>query len=682
MHRYSTLLFAVGLVMCSALTACIDDVITAQDQGDPIGFTTSVNTHSRTSLIHTTENLDSFRIYAYCPDGLEFFKDLLVTKVDPDSIEANYYALHWSIEGGPYFYPRDAAWVDYYAYRFISGIDGHYSRNSFLPHSSTPEEGRRIDINAAKQMIHDFRPYQRPQDQEDLIIEHKRSYNDEVSGVELHFHHALSQIELKAYSPNNNTRVYVAGAWFCNIINNGDVTFPQPKVSGIGDDQLYWTLPGRNNYDDATVVDPDQLLKGSNRSHYGWFFPEPVMLGFSINEPTSLPVIPDEGDDNEGDNEDETTRARSRADGDETTPGIPDDENWPDPAPPGEGHHTDYNNDGVCDHLVTENMTASRYISHLLTNKNTEHDGMDATNMLLLPQQLVPYNKNREEDPKQQFYDEEGKPNNHGAYILLAIQVWMIHGDENHMHRHILFPYTDPEKWNINGLPVNADGIPWDNIGNRLDDKGFPVNNETGEPMYSDPDQTQRIDNFGNLVGDDGVIYDKNTGKPIDNYGYRYPDVNYSVGWKEVRKQFAWVCVPIDDKWEPGYKYTYILEFMGPKSGAGIYPPDDFDFGMGGVGIDGEISTACRDNWKALPGQDYADRYEIIPSQQCRLRDPGTMNSKKKWVGKKQGDPVLSKAIDFRVVVDEWNNRDIPVDMEDYLTPPPSSSDSGNKKSK
>ncbi|MDE5921222.1 MAG: fimbrillin family protein [Paramuribaculum sp.] len=657
-------------------------MITAQDQGDPIGFTTSVNTHSRTSLIHTTENLDSFRIYAYCPDGLEFFKDLLVTKVDPDSIEANYYALHWSIEGGPYFYPRDAAWVDYYAYRFISGIDGHYSRNSFLPHSSTPEEGRRIDINAAKQMIHDFRPYQRPQDQEDLIIEHKRSYNDEVSGVELHFHHALSQIELKAYSPNNNTRVYVAGAWFCNIINNGDVTFPQPKVSGIGDDQLYWTLPGRQNYDDATVVDPDQLLKGSNRSHYGWFFPEPVMLGFSINEPTSLPVIPDEGDDNEGDNEDETTRARSRADGDETTPGIPDDENWPDPAPPGEGHHTDYNNDGVCDHLVTENMTASRYISHLLTNKNTEHDGMDATNMLLLPQQLVPYNKNREEDPKQQFYDEEGKPNNHGAYILLAIQVWMIHGDENHMHRHILFPYTDPEKWNINGLPVNADGIPWDNIGNRLDDKGFPVNNETGEPMYSDPDQTQRIDNFGNLVGDDGVIYDKNTGKPIDNYGYRYPDVNYSVGWKEVRKQFAWVCVPIDDKWEPGYKYTYILEFMGPKSGAGIYPPDDFDFGMGGVGIDGEISTACRDNWKALPGQDYADRYEIIPSQQCRLRDPGTMNSKKKWVGKKQGDPVLSKAIDFRVVVDEWNNRDIPVDMEDYLTPPPSSSDSGNKKSK
>ena len=125
MHRYSTLLFAVGLVSCSALTACIDDVITAKDQGDPIGFTTSVNTHSRTSLIHTTENLDSFRIYAYCPDGLEFFHDLLVTKVDPDEIEDNYYALHWSIEGGPYFYPRDAAWVDYYAYRVISGIKGH-----------------------------------------------------------------------------------------------------------------------------------------------------------------------------------------------------------------------------------------------------------------------------------------------------------------------------------------------------------------------------------------------------------------------------------------------------------------------------------------------------------------------------------------------------------------------------
>ncbi len=53
------------------------------------------------------------------------------------------------------------------------------------------------------------------------------------------------------------------------------------------------------------------------------------------------------------------------------------------------------------------------------------------------------------------------------------------------------------------------------------------------------------------------------------------------------------------------------------------------------------------------------------------------MNSKKKWVGKKQGDPVLSKAIDFRVVVDEWNNRDIPVDMEDYYTP-----EEGHKKKK
>ena len=121
----------------------------------------------------------------------------------------------------------------------------------------------------------------------------------------------------------------------------------------------------------------------------------------------------------------------------------------------------------------------------------------------------------------------------------------------------------------------------------------------------------------------------------------------------------------------------YALNWM--IEGGPYYPPDDFDFGLGGVGIDngGQLSTACRDNWKALPGQDYADRYEIIPSQQCRLRDPGTMNSKKLWVGKKQGDTVLTKAIDFRVVVDEWNNRDIPVDMEDYYT-----SEQGHNKKK
>ena len=39
--------------------------------------------------------------------------------------------------------------------------------------------------------------------------------------------------------------------------------------------------------------------------------------------------------------------------------------------------------------------------------------------------------------------------------------------------------------------------------------------------------------------------------------------------------------------------------------------------------------------------------------------------------------PESTKAIDFRVVVDEWNNRDIPVDMEDYYT-----SEKGHNKKK
>ena len=126
MHRYSISLLTAGVLACSALTSCIENVITAEDPGDPIGFVTSVNTISRAGLIHTTQNLDSFRVYAFCPDGTIFFNNNLVTKADPNDIENNYYHLSWNIEGGPFFYPRDAAWLDYWVYRYIKGFEGTF----------------------------------------------------------------------------------------------------------------------------------------------------------------------------------------------------------------------------------------------------------------------------------------------------------------------------------------------------------------------------------------------------------------------------------------------------------------------------------------------------------------------------------------------------------------------------
>ena len=61
MHRYSiSLLIGAGLLAFTALTSCIRSSVIDEPKGNLIGFVTSVNTISRSGLIHTTENLDSF----------------------------------------------------------------------------------------------------------------------------------------------------------------------------------------------------------------------------------------------------------------------------------------------------------------------------------------------------------------------------------------------------------------------------------------------------------------------------------------------------------------------------------------------------------------------------------------------------------------------------------------------
>lgn len=585
MHRYSISLIAAGLFACNALTSCIENSIVNEDKGDPIGFVTSVNTISRAGHIHTTENLDSFRVYAFCPDGTIFFENNLVTKVNPDEIQNNYYHLSWNIEGGPFFYPRDAAWLDYWCYRYIKGFEG-----TFTNRETGEKLPKGVEITFEKQMIHNYEPVDELSQQEDPIIEHKRSYNNEVSGVELHFHHATSQIELYAYSPNRNIRVMVAGAFFCNIIDHGDIIFPQPKPYGVGDNSLYWILPERNEHG---------VVNEYHRRHYGDYFDEPIMLGHSIagsiaNRFPQLNNRPSTGDDNNsgngdnGDNgEENQTTSRSRA-GDTLEPGIG-----------GLYDHTDYDGDGVCDHLVLDDITQPDTLTHLLTMRNKKR------NMLLVSQQLTPWNKNRHIEIESTGTSEKAivsdSLNNHGAYILMLVSIYNIHGTPEHMHRHQIFPYRQPE--------------------------------------VKDED--------GNIV------------IPADVRAY---DPN----------EFAWVCVPINTNWRPGCKYTYILEFMGNNSGAGVYPPDDLDlFGdLSAPWIEGpSYGTDSQDRpWQTdgpsepVNSAEYKyprpakkpNQYKIMPSPWVRFWDPGTEDMNHKWVKKKQGDPVLGSPIDFKVVVDEW----------------------------
>lgn len=572
------IILSLGVACCAGtLAGCIENEIVAEDKGDPIGFVTSVSTHSRSGHIHTTENLDSFRVYAFCPDGTVFFDNKLVCRADPDEIQNNYYHLSWFIEGGPYYYPRDAAWVDYWCYAYIKGFEGLFTNRE-----TGEQSPKGVEVTFEKQIIHNFEPLDNLPDQEDPIIEHKRSYNNEVSGVELYFHHATSQIELYAYAPNRNIRVMVAGAFFCNIIDHGDVIFPQPKPYGIGDNSLYWILPERNAYG---------VVNEFHRRHYGDYFEKPIMLGRTIagDIANRFPYLQNRYNTDSGGG-----NAASRSE-DTIEPGLG-----------GLYDHTDYDGDGVCDHLVLEDVTQPDTLTHLLTMRNARR------NMLLVSQQLTPYNRNRHSEEvsaggtKSEIISDS--VNNHGAYIMLLVNISNIHGTPEHMHRHQIFPYRQPE-----------------------------------------------------VKDEDGSIV-----TPADVRAY---DPN----------EFAWVCMPINTNWEPGCKYTYILEFMGQNSGAGLYPPDDLDL-YGDAGADWveapSFGTGPNERpWQYTgpePGADSPvfiyprpDRkraeYKIVPSPWVRFWDPGTEDKDHVWVKKKQGDPVLGKPIDFKVVVDEW--RQLPPDV-------------------
>lgn len=90
-------------------------------------------------------------------------------------------------------------------------------------------------------------------------------------------------------------------------------------------------------------------------------------------------------------------------------------------------------------------------------------------------------------------------------------------------------------------------------------------------------------------------------------------------------EEYGFSCIPINTKWEPGKKYIYTLEFCGPTSGAGIYPPQtDVN----------NIQKTLENNGK------YITDIPNIPGAD------GT--------SKTVGDPVLDQPIRFTVEVESW----------------------------
>lgn len=96
--------------------------------------------------------------------------------------------------------------------------------------------------------------------------------------------------------------------------------------------------------------------------------------------------------------------------------------------------------------------------------------------------------------------------------------------------------------------------------------------------------------------------------------------------------EYGFVCVPVNSTWERGKKYQYTLDICGATTGAGIYPPDLADT---------NFSTLIPDGNKFdFFGEEYT--LKIVGRDE-------------KKTGKKVGDAVLSKPIQFSVDVKQWD---------------------------
>lgn len=630
----------------AALCSCTDEVINelpkAAEDGMKIDFYTSINNHSRSDYIHTTEKLDSFRCFAFCPDGTYFFDHIRVqrSQLVPDAR----YEANWIIDDGPYYFPSDVDYLDFYCFTYQENkqIDPKEAYRTNVENGGITE----VTVNPSIQIVTNFSPRQDITEQEDLILAHTRAgMGDQYGGVHIDFEHALAQMQVRAYCPSQKIRVEIAGCWFCNVAHTGDVTFPHPsglltnltessatgalcdpdKMSGDnGKLQWFKDYYGRRNVgtadsgadtgDAGGADDPDDPNDPIQISynykeyqepyfgldeirHYGTFF-EPILLrsGPVSQEAADPGFKPDDQhpENNEGDGGDNGENGEGGDNGgngsdDEANAEVEIDRAGIHTGNAFEDEYLDYTWDysGV---TSTEAGYSGLLLRDSAEYNNTFMDhNVPNSNVLLIPQQLTEYNKNRyprTDWTQQEVTDADGNKHkewvetpdgttdtcmsNHGAYILMLARVYFLHGNEQKMHAHQLFP-----------------------------------------------------------------MHNKDT-------------------WTEGTKEFGWVCIPIDTKWRPGYKYLYTLEFCGPNSGAGIYPPDGLDMTTEELtefvqGVDPSVSIQ--------PVRPWFGDYMI---------DDGNGGQQiKEGFRKKEGDPVLAKPLDFIVHVNVWKDGgDIPLEPE------------------
>lgn len=198
-----TILIAVA-VMLVAMTACMKDEVVDHNKGHEMVFRASIDkalARSGDANVTNLTKLQSFKVTATIDGQANYFTDMLVEKTSSGS---------WNTSA-TYYWPSYALGFYAYAPTDISGV-------------SINKDGKKISA---------FTPDKSIDKQVDLLVAYNTGNrtDNELSGVNLNFKHALSQIDVMAKCSNPHIEIVVKAVSIVNAKTTGDFTFPAAVTS-------------------------------------------------------------------------------------------------------------------------------------------------------------------------------------------------------------------------------------------------------------------------------------------------------------------------------------------------------------------------------------------------------------------------------------------------------------------
>lgn len=192
----NTKVSSLGLAVMLLATACSDDSVEMVNYGPEITFNTNV---SRAQNI-ATANLKDFKVWAFSDitESAAFIDGLTATKVD----DKGYFAFDHSI-----FWPSDVQTLNFWAV--------------------SPAATDNITKNNKKLSISNVTPDTDPLKQQDLIVAYTSANRISGTSVSLSFHHALSQIVVRAtegVEGDESKSITIKGAWIVNPAASGNLS--------------------------------------------------------------------------------------------------------------------------------------------------------------------------------------------------------------------------------------------------------------------------------------------------------------------------------------------------------------------------------------------------------------------------------------------------------------------------